>query len=81
MHGIRRAFSDVFQPAARPVSLRLFHIQALHEPAVLLRRQQPGFRFTARQLKAAGLQTLIQQQKSIPFPVQRFDPVPASPTE
>lgn len=65
----------------RPVRLWLFHIQALHEPAVLLRGQQPGFRFTARPLKTAGFQTLVQQQKSIPFPVQCFDSVPVSATE
>lgn len=61
--------------------LRLFHIETFYEPAVLLRRQQSGFRFTARPLETAGLQALVQQQKSIAFPVQCFNPVPVSATE
>ena len=81
MYRICRESSDIFQPTNRPVRLRLFHIQAFHEPAVLLRRQQSGFLFTARPLEAAGLQALVQQQKSIALPVQRFDSVPASATE
>ena len=48
---------------------------------MMLRGQQSGFLFTARPLEAAGLQALVQQQKSIAFPVQCFDPVPASATE
>ncbi len=63
------------------MSLQSFQLQPFHEPAVLLRGQQTGFRFTAWPLKAAELQTLVQQQKSIPFPVQRFDPVPALTAE
>ena len=39
----------------------LVQLQLLHEPAVLLWGQQSGFRFTARPLKTAGLQTLVQQ--------------------
>lgn len=61
--------------------LWLFRIQAFHEPAVLLRCQQFGFCFTARPLEAAGLQALVQQQKSTALPVQCFNPVPASATE
>ena len=61
--------------------LWLFHIQAFHEPAVLLRCQQFGFCFTARPLETAGLQALVQQQKSIALPVQGFDPIPAPTTE
>lgn len=81
MYRIQWESSDIFQAMDPPVRLWLFHIQALHEPAVLLRGQQPGFRFTARPLETAGFQTLVQQQKSIPFPVQRFDSVPAPATE
>ena len=81
MYRICRESSDIFQPADRPVRLWLFHIQAFHEPAVLLRCQQFGFCFTARPLEAAGLQALVQQQKSIALPVQCFNPVPASATE
>ena len=81
MYRIPQESSDIFQPADRPVRLRLFHIQAFHKPAVLLRRQHPGFRFTAWPLEAAGLQALVQQQKSIPFPVQGFDSVTAPAAE
>lgn len=48
---------------------------------VLLRGQQFGFRFTAQPLETAGLQALVQQQKSISLPVQCFDSVPVSATE
>ena len=48
---------------------------------VLLRGRQFGFRFTAWPLETAGLQALVQQQKSITLPIQCFDPVPASATE
>ena len=48
---------------------------------ILLWGQQLGFRFTTRPLKTAEPQALIQQQKSIAFPVQGFDPVPASAAE
>ena len=61
--------------------LRLFHIQAFHKPAILLRGQQSGFRFIAWPLETATLQAFVQQQKSIPFPVQCYDSVPASATE
>ena len=81
MYRIRRESSDIFQPADRPVRLWLFYIQAFHEPAVLLRCQQSGFLLTARPLEIAGLQALVQQQKSIALPVQCFDPVPASAAE
>lgn len=61
--------------------LWLFHVQPFHQPAILLRGQQTGFRLTARLLETAGLQTLVQQQKAILFPLQGFDPVPASAAE
>ncbi len=81
IYKIQRESSGIFQPMDRPVRLWLFHIQALHEPAVLLRGQHPGFHFTAWPLETAGFQALVQQQESIPFPVQRFDSVPAPATE
>lgn len=71
----------MFQPIDWPVCLWLFHIQTFHEPAVLLRRQHSGFRFTAWPLKAAGLQSFVQQQKSIPLPIECFDSVPSPATE
>lgn len=81
MYRIGWKFLDMFQPIDWPVRLWLFHIQTFHEPAVLLRRQHSGFLFTARPLKAAGLQAFVQQQKSIPLPIECFDSVLASATE
>ena len=59
----------------------LVYAQSLHEPAVLLGSQRPGFAFFSWPLEAAGLQPLVQQDKSIAFPVQRLDSIPASATE
>ena len=63
------------------MSLRLFNAEALHQPAILLRRQLSGFGFRAWPLEASGLQELVQQEKSVSLPVQRFDPVSASAAE
>ena len=54
--------------------LGLIHTQSLHEPAVLLRCQAPGFTFLPWPLEAAGLQPLVQQHETITLPVQGFDP-------
>ena len=61
--------------------LGLVHTQALHKPAVLLRCQRSCFTFLSGPLKRTGLQSFVQQNKSIPFPVQCFYPVPASAAE
>lgn len=74
-------FSEHFQPGNRPVRLWLLHAQALHEPPVLLGSERPGFAFLSRPLEAARLQTLVQQQKSVAFPIQRFDAIPTTATE
>ena len=61
--------------------LWLIHAQALHEPAVLLGSQRSGFPFRPGPLEAAGFQALIQQYKSVAFPVQCLDSIPASTAE
>jgi len=61
--------------------LWLVHTQTFHEPAILLRSQRSCFTFFPGPLEAAGLQTLIQQDKSVSFPVQRLDSIPASAAE
>ena len=58
-----------------PVSLRLVHLQPLHQPTILLRRQLPRFVFAAWPLIYTLLQPLIQQQEAVTFPVQRLDAV------
>ena len=59
----------------------LVHTQTFHEPAVLLRSQAPCFTFLPRPLERTGLQALVQQDKSVSFPVQCLYPVPASAAE
>ena len=61
--------------------LGLIHAQPLHEPAVLLGCQTPCFAFLPGPLERTGLQSLVQQHKSVALPVQRLDPIPASATE
>ena len=63
------------------MSFGLVNAQPLHEPAVLLGCQCSGFRFASRPLEGAGLQPLVKQHKTVAFPVQRLDPVPASAAE
>ena len=61
--------------------LWLVHTQTLHEPPILLRRQSSGFACLPGPLEGAGLQPFVQQDKSVTFPVQSLDPVPASAAE
>lgn len=61
--------------------LGLVYTQTLHEPAVLLGCQCPGLTFLPWPLEAAGLQTFIQQDKSVSLPVQGLDPVSPSAAE
>ena len=39
---------DIIYLMEQLVRFRLFYIQALHEPAILLQSQQPNFRFVLR---------------------------------
>ena len=59
----------------------LIHAQALHKPAVLLWSEGSGFAFFPGPLERTGLQPLVQQNKSITFPVQRLDSIPAPATK
>ena len=61
--------------------LWLVHTQTLHEPPVLLGCQAPCFAFVPGPLEAAGLQPIVQQHKSVSFPVQGLDPVTPSAAE
>ena len=61
--------------------LGLVYTQPLHEPAVLLWSKCPGFAFLPGPLERTGLQSLVQQHKSVAFPIQGFYPVPASAAE
>ena len=70
-----------FQTADRLVCFRLVYTQTLHEPAILLRCQHSGFTLISGPLKAAPLQSLVQQHKAVALPVQSLDPVPPSVAE
>ena len=50
----------------------LFHAQAFHEPAVLLRADLPCFPAVSGPLIYAALQTLIQKDKAVSLPVPRL---------
>ena len=63
------------------MGLWLVYTQALHEPAILLRCQCPGFAFLPRPLEITRLQALIQQDKSVSFPVQCLNSVSAPAAE
>jgi len=59
------------------VSLWLVYTQPLHEPTVLLWSEDSGFAFFPGPLKATGLQTFVQQDKSVALPVQCLNSVSA----
>lgn len=61
--------------------LWLLHTQSLHEPPVLLCTQFPRLRAVPWPLEAPALQSFVQQNKAVPFPVQTLDPVPPSAAE
>lgn len=52
--------------------------QPLCQPAVLLRGDLTKLAFVAGPLKFPGVQSLVEEQKSIAFPQKRFDPVCSS---
>lgn len=60
---------------------KIIRYRLIHEPTVLLRRQGFGFCFRPWPLETAGLQTLVQKDKTIAFPVERLDTIPASAAE
>ena len=63
------------------MGLWLVNAHALHEPAVLLRRQASCLAFLSRPLESAGFQTLVEQHETVALPVQCLDPIPAPATE
>ena len=52
--------------------------QAFHQPLILLRRHIDDLGRIPRPLETAVLKTFVQQQKSITFPQESFDPVSSS---
>ena len=74
------AVHTVLPAAALPIPAqsRRGIIQPLHQPAVLLRRQLPYLVFRSRPLVCTLFQPLIQQDKSIPLPIEALDAVPLS---
>jgi hypothetical protein len=63
------------------VRFGLFYAQTFHEPSVLLKRQSLSFRATSRPLKTAAFKPLVQKDKPVTLPVQRLNPVAATPAE
>ena len=61
-----------------PVCLRLLNTQSFHQPAVLLSSNAERLALAARPLKLALFQSLVEQEKTVAFPVERFDSVGSS---
>ena len=57
------------------VCLRLLDTQSFHQPAVLLSSNAERLALAARPLKLALFQSLVEQEKTVAFPVERFDSV------
>ena len=58
-----------------PVRLRLLNTQSFHKPPVLLRCDAERFILAPRPLKLALFKPLVEQEKTIALPVERFDSV------
>ena len=61
-----------------PVYLRLPDTQSFHQPAVLLSSNAERFVLTTRPLELALFKSLVEQEKAVAFPVERFDSVGSS---
>ena len=61
-----------------PVCLRLPDTQSFHQPAVLLRSNTERLILTTRPLELTLFKSLVEQEKAIAFPVERFDSVGSS---
>lgn len=61
--------------------LGLLNAESFHKPAVLLQGDLRRFCSAARPLEAAGLQTFIQQDETVAFPVQPLDSIAAAAAE
>ena len=58
-----------------PVRLRLLDTQSFHQPAVLLSSNAERFVLAARPLKLTLFKSLVEQEKAVALPVERFYPV------
>lgn len=63
------------------VCLWLLDTQSFHQPAVLLRGNAERFVRTPRPLELALFKPLVEQEKTVAFPVECFDPVGSSAAE
>ena len=64
-----------------PVRFRLLNTQSFHQPAVLLISNAERFVLAARPLELTLFKPLVEQKKTVAFPVERFDPVGSSAAE
>ena len=63
------------------MSFRLLDTQPFHQPAALLSSNAERLILTARPLELALFKSLVEQEKAIAFPVERFDSVGSSAAE
>ena len=63
------------------MSFRLLDTQSFHQPAVLLSSNAERLVLAARPLKPALFKPLVEQEKTVAFPVESFDPVGSSSAE
>ena len=61
-----------------PVCLRLLNTQSFHQPAVLLSSNAERFTLTPRPLKLTFFKPLVEQEKAVALPVERFYSVGSS---
>ena len=61
-----------------PVCLRLLNTQSFHQPAVLLSSNAERLVLAAWPLKLTLFKPLVEQEKTIALPVERFDSVGSS---
>ena len=64
-----------------PVRLRLLDTQSFHQPAVLLSSNAERLILAPRPLELALFKPFVEQEKTVAFPVERFDPVGSSPAK
>ena len=57
------------------MSFRLLDTQSFHQPAVLLSSNAERFTLTPWPLKLTFFKPLVEQEKAVAFPVERFYPV------
>ena len=58
--------------------LRLLDTQSFHQPSVLLSSNAERFILAARPLELALFKSLVEQEKAVSLPVERFDSVGSS---